>query len=1147
MRGAISLDGPHWDNLIQALAHSLWQGALISLLLLLALRTINVRRPDFRYGLSCLALLAILSAAASTYGLLEFRNSLPAPAVAASTIDPVLDIETPEVPSANSTQTIRSTDGAARYSPRSLDWQRYIPAFWLVGVATMLFRALRLQWRAARIPSSSILVDDPAVIRMVRELAQTLRVSPSVRVLSTTALDTPAVVGWLAPAILLPAACLAGVPDTVLRAAIAHELAHIRRHDFLINQIQLMIEALLFFNPAVWWVSRQIRIEREAACDAIAARALGDELDYAKSLAAWATLGHGPAYALAATGQQRGSVLERVRRLLDARYTPALMRSWAGAAVLSVAGLAILAALTGGSYWGTFILARALTPEERIAVLEEVVAQEGVEEVQIDEYGSPRNVVSLRVRLKSVDGGVVPESAKVTGTVETQVGRSSRHNTSFYMERVKGGPEGEPVYEGKVCEGIAELRASAPGYAPAFAHSVKLSDVSPPEEIVMVLAPGFTSGLRLSGDDGAVLRNIAVTGTYDMGNVWKNFELVSDDEGVVRLEHCADVPVKWRINTPGYEAETKVMHPQKDIVAEWVLTAALPATGTVLDEKTGAPMAEARIYEVAREGGPNPGANSGVDSFPLMAQTDQQGRFTLGALRRDTRYSVMVESPKGSRALFKDVRAGDESLEFKVPSELSIRGTVRGALSRLSKMGDKPELQIRASYEVGESFYYGHSEQVPLEVEGDSATFVLERMWKGHWEIELPDTRMEFDITESRNDIDLVVPEEKVALTRDVILRLKGTNGVPPKGAIYVNYYKELGENWRGLVGPLAIEGEELRLKMIVPNTLSVNPDGMLGYGFANLDAEIPVGDDSFEIDIETWPAGSIQGTVIATEERTIGGATMSLAVVKPAPPLLQGHYRPSMENVTFPGDTVERFIATPVPLGGTYRLIASQGWNYMVGEEIRLDDRNPVVAASVTMPKGVPLRGRVLSESGEPLFGAQIRISMDLKDLGHYRRGEEVSSGRDGGFEFPAVNPDLPGIYSLEVSGLRHFQAVRLADVDVRDVVEVRLPVGIKVTGKVLKPDGSPAANVEVEAHRNGGFGFDLREKCKTDTEGGFEFSNLAGDSYQFMVGDRGQGWSAISKPVDVNTTRHVELRGEQEVKAVENDLATLFTDHPG
>ena len=152
----------------------------------------------------------------------------------------------------------------------------------------------------------------------------------------------------------------------------------------------------------------------------------------------------------------------------------------------------------------------------------------------------------------------------------------------------------------------------------------------------------------------------------------------------------------------------------------------------------------------------------------------------------------------------------------------------------------------------------------------------------------------------------------------------------------------------------------------------------------------------------------------------------------------------------------------------------------------------------------------------------------MELKGLGSYRRGEEIYSGRDGGFECPAVNPDLPGTYSLEVKGLRNFQAVRIADVDVSDFVEVRLPVGIEVTGKVLQPDGSPAPNVEVEAHRNGGPIFNLTEKCIADDEGSFEFSNLSGDVYTFSVGDRGQGWGAASTGVDVNTTRHVELRGE-------------------
>jgi hypothetical protein len=134
------------------------------------------------------------------------------------------------------------------------------------------------------------------------------------------------------------------------------------------------------------------------------------------------------------------------------------------------------------------------------------------------------------------------------------------------------------------------------------------------------------------------------------------------------------------------------------------------------------------------------------------------------------------------------------------------------------------------------------------------------------------------------------------------------------------------------------------------------------------------------------------------------------------------------------------------------------------------------------------------------------------------------VTSSLDGSFELTPVNPDLPGTYCLDVRGMGRFQSVRVLDVDVGNFLEIRLPAGFKVTGKALKPDGSPASGVEVKAFRDGGRG--LTEKCSSDGEGVFEFSNLAGDMYT-LVGEGGKGWGFVQTRVDVNTTRHVELQG--------------------
>src|SRR5687768_2508429 len=118
------------------------------------------------------------------------------------------------------------------------------------------------------------------------------------------------------PVILLPASALTGLTTSQLELILAHELAHVRRFDYLVNLLQTIVETLLFYHPAVWWVSGRIRLEREHCCDDAAVAACGDVLSYARALTELEGLrGAMPALAMAATG---GSLTERVRRLVDA-------------------------------------------------------------------------------------------------------------------------------------------------------------------------------------------------------------------------------------------------------------------------------------------------------------------------------------------------------------------------------------------------------------------------------------------------------------------------------------------------------------------------------------------------------------------------------------------------------------------------------------------------------------------------------------------------------------------------------------------------------------------------------------------------------------------------------------------------------------
>ena len=148
-----------------------------------------------------------------------------------------------------------------------------------------------------------------------------MRLSRVPHIVDSALVDVPTVVGWLRPLILLPVAALANLTPAQVDSILAHELAHVRRHDYLVNVLQTLTETLLFYHPAVWWVSARVRAEREHCCDEIAVEICGDAADYARALVeleSWRV--SSATMALAATG---GSLFDRVRRIMRAPATDA--------------------------------------------------------------------------------------------------------------------------------------------------------------------------------------------------------------------------------------------------------------------------------------------------------------------------------------------------------------------------------------------------------------------------------------------------------------------------------------------------------------------------------------------------------------------------------------------------------------------------------------------------------------------------------------------------------------------------------------------------------------------------------------------------------------------------------------------------------
>ncbi len=141
-----------------------------------------------------------------------------------------------------------------------------------------------------------------------------LGIHRAVRLMQSTLVEVPTVIGWLRPVVLIPVSCLTGLSTAQVEAIFCHELAHVRRHDYLVSVIQSVVEALLFYHPAVWWVSKQLRRERECCCDELAVGHGGDVLAYARALSYLEERRASfPEFALGANG---GVLSMRIKRLL---------------------------------------------------------------------------------------------------------------------------------------------------------------------------------------------------------------------------------------------------------------------------------------------------------------------------------------------------------------------------------------------------------------------------------------------------------------------------------------------------------------------------------------------------------------------------------------------------------------------------------------------------------------------------------------------------------------------------------------------------------------------------------------------------------------------------------------------------------------
>jgi bla regulator protein blaR1 len=266
-----------------AIFHSLWQGALISILLGVVLLIAGKKSAQLRYNFSFTSLVVIFILSVATF--IEVYNS------SAENVPSNLEVLTTTVFTnplfVNDTAPIPSTANNSLIKILENSFAQHIPlvvSIWLMGFILFSMRFIGGVLYVQRLRTIDIKPLDDLWNLRLNGLSNKIGINKSIHIFESVKVKVPVALGYLKPMILLPVGMLSGLPQDQVEAIVIHELAHIKRYDFLLNLFQTIIETLFFFHPVVWWITSLLKNERENCCDDLTLKLCGGSLVYFKAL-----------------------------------------------------------------------------------------------------------------------------------------------------------------------------------------------------------------------------------------------------------------------------------------------------------------------------------------------------------------------------------------------------------------------------------------------------------------------------------------------------------------------------------------------------------------------------------------------------------------------------------------------------------------------------------------------------------------------------------------------------------------------------------------------------------------------------------------------------------------------------------------------
>jgi beta-lactamase regulating signal transducer with metallopeptidase domain len=512
MRGFAGWVTPETVRLIGlTLLHFLWQGIAIAAAAFTGITL--VRRASAKYVVAVVMLALMVAAPGASFLVLSERQATAPATNATAGLSKVGQLR---IAALSETPQILNFGSGVTESVSSIYLLWFVEG-WFLGVVLLSLRPVAGFLLIERMRINKGVPVTGALRQRCMELQRRLGLSRVVQYCESLQLQAPAVVGWFRPVVLLPVSALTGLSAQQLESVIAHELAHVKRLDPFVNLFQIAAETVLFYHPAVWWLSRRIRAERENCCDDVAISVCGNAVEYARALATMAEWQSAPAMAMAAN---RSPLAERVARLLGVAK---LDRAFRSVGIVGSVLCLCASVLAGNALLGAAQASKDTADQRPAPVVQEVPPED------------PRTVIVVRPAKPLTKAVIEPEMMSVPSPASSPV---AQHWTTLEVYAISGTNQDEQEQDNKTdntqgrdnerkesrsgsyidglkAEGLVDLSIDQlialkiQNVTPEYVHSVHALALKPDvNELIAMRVQGVTPQLIRELRDAGLAQNI---------------------------------------------------------------------------------------------------------------------------------------------------------------------------------------------------------------------------------------------------------------------------------------------------------------------------------------------------------------------------------------------------------------------------------------------------------------------------------------------------------------------------------------------------------------------------------------------------------------------------------------------------------------